>query len=262
MAGGDHNQTFWDHLDVFRSVIIRCIVAWMAGGVVCFCFRDWLFDILFAPSRPDFITYRWLREIAAATGWSSLTPPEFTPAFINTDLTGQFMAHMQVALWAGLVLVSPYVIVCLYGFIAPALYDNEKRWIIRAVGIGTALFLVGVLINYFIIFPFSFQFLFTYQVQEDIVNQIALSSFISTELMLSLMIGIVFELPIVGWALARMDIINAAMMRAYRRYALVAILIVAAIITPSGDAFTLMLVALPIYALYECTIIVVRSQTT
>ena len=254
-------SSFWDHLDVLRKVLFRCLIAWAIGAVAAFCFKDILFRLLFAPSTDGFVSYRGLAWLCGHTGWQSLCPDSFQASFINTELAAQFMTHIKVALWAGLVVVSPYLIVQLYGFVAPALYDQEKRHAAPIIIWGTVLFALGVLMNYFIIFPFAFRFLNNYQVYTEVHNQISLSSYISNLLMLSLLMGILFEIPIVNYLLAKAGLLQAATLKKYRRHAIVAIAIVAAVITPTGDAVTLTLVTVPIYLLYEVSIHIV-SRTT
>ena len=255
-------SSFWDHLDVLRKVLFRCLIAWVIGAAAAFCFKTALFDLLFAPSRDDFISYRGLAWLCEKTGWQSLCPGSFKASFINTELAAQFMTHIKVALGAGLVVVSPYLIVQLYGFVAPALYDNEKRHAAPIIIWGTLLFVLGVLMNYFVIFPFTFRFLNNYQVYSEVHNQISLSSYISNLLMLSLLMGILFEIPIVNYLLAKAGLLQAETLKKYRRHAIVAIAIVAAVITPTGDAVTLTLVTLPIYLLYEASIIIVKRHST
>ena len=172
-------SSFWDHLDVLRKVLFRCLIAWAIGATVAFCFKSILFNLLFAPSTDTFISYRGLAWLCEKTGWQSLCPGNFKASFINTELAAQFMTHIKVALGAGLVVVSPYLIVQLYGFVAPALYDREKRHAAPIIIWGTLLFVLGVLMNYFIIFPFAFRFLNSYQVYAEVHNQISLSSYIS-----------------------------------------------------------------------------------
>ena len=244
--------SFWDHLDELRSVLIRCVVAWGICAVAAFCFRDALFAFLFAPAHPDFITYRLLRYIIPS--FSEAAQSIIPISFINTQLAAQFTTHMQVAALAGVVIAFPYLLWQLYGFLAPALYPNEKRAAGRIIGFGTVLFLCGVALNYLVIFPFAFRFLATYQVQPEVVNQIALDSYVSTLLILSLLMGVLFEMPMVAWALGKAGLLEAAWLKQYRRHALVALMIVAAVITPTGDAFTLMLVTVPLYILYEISI--------
>jgi sec-independent protein translocase protein TatC len=247
-------KSFWDHLDELRSVLIRCVVAWGICAVAAFCFRDALFAFLFAPAHPDFITYRWLGHIIPS--FSEAAQSTIPISFINTQLAAQFTTHMQVAALAGLVIAFPYLVWQLYGFLSPALYTNEKRAAGRIIGFGTLLFLCGVALNYLVIFPFAFRFLATYQVQPEVVNQIALDSYVSTLLILSLLMGILFEMPMVAWALGKAGLLEAAWLKQYRRHALVTLMIVAAVITPTGDAFTLMLVTIPLYLLYELSIMV------
>ena len=244
-------ESFWDHLDELRSVLIRCVVAWGICAVAAFCFRDALFAFLFAPAHPDFITYRLLRSLPCVEGWG-----EVSVSFINTQLAAQFTVHMQVAALAGLVIAFPFLLWQLYGFLSPALYPHEKRAAGRIIGFGTVLFLCGVALNYLVIFPFAFRFLATYQVQPEVVNQIALDSYVSTLLILSLLMGILFEMPMVAWTLGKAGLLEAAWLKQYRRHALVTLMILAAVITPTGDAFTLMLVAIPLYLLYELSIMV------
>ena len=251
-------SSFWDHLEVLRKVLFRCLIAWAIGAIAAFCFKDSLFHILFAPSTSDFISYRGMAWLCAHTGWQSLCPDSFTASFINTELAAQFMTHVKVALWAGLIVVSPYLVVQLYGFVAPALYDNERRHSLPIILWGTLLFVLGVLMNYFVIFPFSFRFLNNYHVYEEVRNQISLSSYISTFLMLSLLMGILFEIPIVNYLLGKAGLLRSETLKKYRRHAVVAILIVAAVITPTGDAVTLALVTLPIYLLFELSILIVK----
>ncbi len=250
-------SSFWDHLDVLRKVLFRCLIAWTIGMMVAFCFKELLFDLLFAPSRDDFVSYRLMAWLCTQTGWQSLCPGSFQASFINKELAAQFMTHIKVALGAGLVVVSPYLIVQLYGFVAPALYDREKRHAAPIIIWGSLLFLLGVLMNYFIIFPFAFRFLNNYQVYVEVHNQISLSSYINNLLMLSLLMGILFEIPIVNYLLAKAGLLQAESLKKYRRHAIVGITIVAAVITPTGDAVTLMLVSLPIYLLYEVSIHIV-----
>jgi sec-independent protein translocase protein TatC len=177
---------------------------------------------------------------------------------MNTELTEQFMTHLRTACYAGVLMALPYIIYVLFGFVAPALYDNERRYATLLCGSGYLMFMLGTVINYLLIFPLTVRFLGTYQVSPDVANMLTLQSYMDTLLTMSLVMGIVFELPVVSWILGRMGLVNAQMMRSMRRHAIVAILIVAAIITPTTDAFTLFVVALPIWLLYEVSILIVR----
>ena len=249
-------QTFWEHLDELRSALVRIICAGLLCGVVAFIFKEWLFDFILAPSKSDFITYRLLNSLSGITG---VAVEEFSVEMINTALAQQFIIHMKTAFIVGLLCASPYILYCVMHFIAPALYNAEKRLIFGVVGSGYAMFLMGMALCYLLIFPLTFRFLGTYQVSEEVTNMISLESYISTLTGMSFMMGIVFELPLICWLMAKMGILKAAMMRNYRKHAIVAILVVAAIITPTADAFTLALVTLPMYLLYEISIRVVSN---
>ncbi len=238
-------MTFWDHLDELRSVFIRILVVTAAAAVVAFCLKDELFAIVLAPRSSDFITYRLM----------GVEP--FCVNLMNTGLTEQFMIHMKTAMYAGILVALPYIIYMLFGFISPALYDNERKYATLLCGSGYVMFMLGTLLNYFLIFPLTVKFLGTYQVSEDVANMLTLQSYMDTLLMMNLVMGIVFELPVVSWILGRMGLVNARMMQSFRRHAVVAIVAVAAIITPTTDAFTLIVVALPIWLLYELSIIIV-----
>lgn len=243
--------TFWDHLDELRTCFIRIFVAVFVCGIVAFCFKDFLFKIVLAPKSPDFLTYQFFTLLGADV-------ESFNVQLINTELAQQFLIHLKVAMYAGVVCVSPYIIYALFHFISPALYSNEKKASIQAIGGGYVMFLLGVLLTYFLIFPLTFRFLGTYQVSNEVTNYISLTSYISTLLVLCLLMGILFEIPIVCWLLARFGFLKHDFMKHYRRHAIVAICITAAIITPTADAFTLGIVALPIYLLYEFSIFIVK----
>lgn len=214
-------------------------------AVAAFVMKDWLFSVVLAPRSSDFITYRLLGT------------ETFQLHLMNTGLTEQFMVHIRTAMYAGLLLASPYIIYEAFRFVSPALYRNERRYAVWIVGAAYVMFILGTIVNYFVVFPLTVRFLGTYQVSSDVDNMLTLQSYIDTLLSMSLVMGVVFELPVVSALMGRMGLINASMMSDYRRHALVAILIVAAIITPTADAFTLFVVALPIYLLYEMSILVV-----
>ena len=239
-------QTFWDHLDELRSSLIRMGVAVGVLTVVAFVMKDELFSVVLAPRSGDFATYRLL----GATGPSI--------SLMNTGLTEQFMVHMRTALYAGLLLASPYILYELFRFVAPGLYAHERRYAVWIVGAAYVMFLVGTLVNYFVVFPLTVRFLGTYQVSPDVANMLTLQSYIDTLLGMSLVMGVVFELPVVCALMGRMGLIDSGMLSHYRRHAVVAILVVAAVITPTTDVFTLFVVSLPIYVLYEVSIVIVR----
>lgn len=226
-------MTFWEHLDELRRRIWYVLLAAIIAAVACFCFKEQLFAVVMYPKPADM-------------------------QLINVELTQQFLTHMRVALWAGMLIVSPYILYQLFAFVAPGLYNTERRLALRAVGGGYLLFLAGVALNYFVIFPFTVRFLGGYQVSAEVANTITLGSYISVLGVMSLLMGVVFELPVLCWLLAKIGVLKAAFMRKYRRHAIVVILIIGAIITPTGDPFTLALVSVPIYLLWELSILIVK----
>lgn len=238
--------TFWQHLDALRYSLIRMAVAAVVAGVAAFCFKETLFDVVLAPASDDFFVYRLVGA------------PPFSLHLVNTGLTEQFLIHMKVALLAGLLIASPYLLYVAFRFVAPALYPEERRVSVRLVGAAYAQFLVGVVLNYLLVFPLTVRFLGTYQVSENVSNLLTISSYVDTLVLMSLMFGIVFEIPVISYLLARFGLLRARWMTHFRRHAIVVILIVAAVITPTGDIFTLLLVSLPIWLLYELSIGLVR----
>lgn len=221
-------------------------IAAIAMGLVAFAMKEALFDIVLAPSKSDFFLYRIIGA------------EPFDIKLINTGLAEQFTIHMKVALTVGLLVASPHILYLLFHFVSPALYENEKRYSVRITLSAYLMFIVGVALNYFLVFPLTVRFLGTYSVSADIENMLTLSSYVDSMLMMSLWFGIIFELPVVCWLLGKFGLLKAEWMTRYRRHAIVAILIIAAIITPTGDIFTLMVVSLPIYILYEASAILVR----
>lgn len=239
--------TFWDHLDELRSSLLRMLGVTVLFAIIAFVLKDELFAIVLAPRSSDFLTYRLLGV------------EDFQLHLMNTGLTEQFMIHMRTAMYAGLLVASPYILYELFRFVSPGLYQNERRYAVWIVGAAYLMFLTGTLVNYLVVFPFTVRFLGTYQVSPDVANMLTLQSYVDTLLGMSLVMGVVFELPVVCGLMGKMGLINGHLMAQYRRHTLVAILIVSAIITPTTDAFTLFVVAVPIYLLYELSIVIVRK---
>lgn len=261
MKNGDNNGvlTLWEHLDVLRGVLWRVLLVVVVLTVAAFCFKDTLFYVVIAPDNPDFITYRWLGFVSERVFGTEMAP--FNVQLINTQLAGQFMVHVRVSLYAAALLALPYVLYALFGFVSPGLYENERRFASAFVFWGYLLFLLGVLLNYFIVFPLTFRFLGTYTVSSDVGNLINLTSYIDTLSILSIAMGLVFEIPLLCWLAAKAGILNASIMVRYRRYAVVAVVIAAAIITPTSDAVTLFIVSAPMLLLYEAGIAIVRRTS-
>ena len=241
-------MSFWNHLDALRTCIIKATIMVVVFGVLAFILKEQLFDIVLAPRTSDFITYKLMGS------------EPFSIHLMNTGLTEQFVIHMKVAMYTGLLVASPYVIYLIFGFIAPALYKSERKYVAQATFSAYAMFIIGTLVNYYLLFPLTVRFLGTYQVSADVQNMLTLQSYIDTLLSMTFVMGVIFELPVVSWLLARIGILKHNLMTAYRKHAIVVILIVAAIITPTGDVFTLLIVSLPIWLLYETSILVVKRS--
>lgn len=253
-------MTFWEHLDELRGSLIKMVVAVVVCAVIAFFFKNELFDIILAPQDSGFITYRLLEQIAASLFSDGLSDVgAWDVQLINIGLARQFLLHVKASVCAGILLTSPYLIYLLFHFISPALYTHERKYAIRLVVSGYIMFMLGVLLSYYLIFPLIFRFLGTYQVSDVVANTVTIDSYMETLMTVSLSMGIVFEIPVICWVLGRMGFINAALMSHYRRHVIVVLLIIAAIITPTSDVFTLMLVALPMWLLYEVSILIVRK---
>lgn len=241
-------MTFWDHLDELRGVLLRSALLATVFAVAAFCLKDALFAFLLAPTHGDFVTYRLLDGNV------------FQLHLINTGITEQFMTHMRAACYMGLLCASPYMLYALFRFVAPGLYETERRVAWWALGSAYVMFLAGTAINYLLVFPLAVRFLGTYSVSSDVTNMLTLQSYMDTLLGMTLAMGICFELPVVCWVLGRLGLLTAEHMRLYRRHVFVGILLAAAIITPTGDPLTLFLVAIPLYLLYELSMLIVRSR--
>lgn len=212
--------------------------------------------MLLAPSQWDFITYRYIEKFLHWIG-SSFTFNEYHVNLIATELSSQFMTHVTSAFYLGLLAASPFIIYELFRFVTPALYEKERKYSVQVAVIMYVLFLVGLLMSYFILFPVAFRFLGTYSVSNIVESNITLSSYISTFTTLTLVMGLVFQLPVVAYFLGKIGVVKSSFLKHYRRHALVIIMIMAAIITPP-DLMTLILVTIPLYLLFEVSILVLK----
>ena len=248
--------TFGGHLEVLRRMLFRILGVVAVIAAIVFCCRELTWRLLLAPSECDFITYQWIEQAARTMGFD-LTFERFQVDMIATDLSSQFMSHITTSIYLGLLGASPYIVFEIFRFISPALYEKEKKYSVQVVVIVYCLFLLGLLMSYYVLFPISFRFLGTYSVSEKIHSNITLDSYISTFTTLTLMMGVVFQLPVIAFVLTRLGIISSEMLSRYRQQSFLVIMIVAAIITPP-DLLTLILVTLPLYLLYEISIRVAK----
>lgn len=252
----DNLLTFGGHLEVLRRMLFRILGVALCIAIVVFCFKDQTFELLLAPGRWDFVTYRAIERCMALLG-SDFHFGEFHVDLIATDLSSQFMTHITTAIYLGLLGASPYIVYELFRFVSPALYENERKYSVQVVTVVYLLFIAGVLMSYYVLFPVSFRFLGTYSVSSVVHNTITLDSYISTFVTLTLLMGVVFQLPVVAFFLAKMGMVHSQMLMTYRRHAFIIIMVVAAVITPP-DILSLVLVTIPLYLLYEVSIRVIR----
>lgn len=244
----DKEMTFWDHLEELRGVLIRSAIVLVALFAVLFFFKTFIFDsIVLAPTKPDF----WLYKLLGIN---------FSLKLINIDVTAQFFIHMRVTFIAALIVCFPYLCYEIWRFVAPALYKNEIKAIRGAFAFGAGLFYLGAAIGYFIVMPLVMFFFSGYQVSESVENTFALGSYISIFSSMVLLMGILFEFPTVIAVLSKLGLVNRAFLKKYRRHAVVVIMLVAAVLTPTGDPFTMLVVALPLYLLYELSILICRND--
>ena len=254
------NKSIWEHLDDLKKVLVQMLIISLIFAIAAFFFKEQLFALLLAPQNSDFILYQWISQIGDKLGMPSMQIEPFSSNLINIELTAPFMIHMKVALYTGILISAPILIYKLFAYISPALYASEKRATLSVLPWAVLLFYCGIILNYLIIFPVSYRFLATYTVSDTVVNTISLSSYISTFTILSIMMGIAFEIPIVCLLLSKMGILSGELLSKYRRHAFVIIMIIAAIITPTSDIFTLMIVTLPIYLLFELGILLSKTH--
>ncbi len=248
---------FGGHLEVLRQILFRILGVTFVFSCIIFCFKSQTFDILLAPSDSSFITYRSVENLINKFD-PSFRFDDFDIDLIATDLSSQFVTHLSTSIYLGLLCASPLIMYELFRFVSPALLENERRYSTKIVISIYALFLMGVLMSYYVLFPISFRFLGTYSVADKVHSMITLDSYISTFISLSLLMGIVFQLPVIAFILAKMGVLQSSQMAKYRKHAFILIMLVAAIITPP-DILTLILVSLPLYALYECSTLLVSK---
>ena len=258
----DKELTFWDHLDVLRMALFRIIGVWAVLAVGYFIAMPYLFDhVVLAPCHNDFVFYELLHRIGEQLDLhDDFFTQQFEVKLININLAAPFFIHMSTAFWMSVVTAAPYLFFEVWRFISPALYPHERRGVKRALCLGTVMFFIGVLLGYFMVYPLALRFLSTYQLSGAIENQISLNSYIDNFMMLVLCMGLAFELPLVTWLLSLLGLIDRSFLRKYRRHAVVVIVILAAIITPTGDPFTLSVVAIPLYMLYELSILMIKEK--
>lgn len=256
MAASDGLLSFGGHLEVLRQMLFRILGVTLVFSCIVFCFKQLTFEILLAPSDSSFVTYNIVEHLMQRIDRSFVFEP-FNVQLIATDLSSQFVTHLTTSIYLGLLCASPFIMYELFRFITPALLENERRYSTKIMISVYSLFMIGVLMSYYILFPISFRFLGTYSVADKVHTMITLDSYISTFVSLTLLLGVVFQLPVITFILAKLGILNAPMMSKYRKHALIIIMLIAAIITPP-DIMTLIMITLPIYGLYEFSVWILK----
>lgn len=247
---------------MLRGVILRSLGAVVLFSIVFFVTLPWLFDnVILAPCRGDFITYQLIDLISEKSGLVSESVGNgYDVELVNIQLASQFFIHMSTSLWLAVIMSFPLIIYFLWNFISPGLYPEEKKNVSKALFLGNLMFYFGVLTGYLIVFPLTLRFLSDYQISSSVPNMISLDSYMDNFLMLIMMMGIIYELPLVAWLIGKTGILTKGFFNKYRRHAVVLLLALAAIITPTGDPFTLFVVFLPIYALWEFSVFLVPCE--
>jgi sec-independent protein translocase protein TatC len=252
-------MSFLDHLEALRWHFLKSISAIIIGGTVAYIYSDFVWNsILLAPKSPDFWTSRMLIKLSDLLGIQSNGLNQHPIQLINFDLSGQFMVDVWTAIIAGFIIAFPYVVYQFWSFIRPALYENERKHASGAVAIMSGLFLIGVLFGYYLIVPFSLDWLGGYSISKEVVNQINILSYISSVTSIVIAGGVSFELPIVVYFLSKIGLLNPKFLRKYRRHSYVVLLIIAAIITPP-DVLSQTIVSIPLILLYEVSIFISAS---
>ena len=239
-------MSFWDHLEVLRGTLFRSVLAILLVSVFFLAIPERLFKAVLWPTTPDFILYKWLGL-------------DFSMSLINIEVSAQFFVHLKVSVLMAIVVAFPYIIYEIWKFVAPALYDTEKKAVRKAFGMSSFLFYLGVAVGYFIVLPVCLMFFMNYTVSDAVENTISLSSYISLFTSMVFLIGLLFEFPTVVLVLSHLGLLTRKQLRGFRKSAFVVILILAALITPS-DPFSMFVLSIPLYGLYEFSILVCKND--
>jgi sec-independent protein translocase protein TatC len=253
-------MSFLQHLEEFRWHLVRSAAVIALFAITAFCLNDFVFDtVIFGPLRQDFISYKVLCELGHKIGAGDVMCMTIKPAHLQTlSASEQFFNHMWISFLCGIILGFPFVLWEFWKFVRPALKNKEIGPVKIFVVIAYVLFLIGIFFGYFLLFPMSYNFLINYQVSSSgiVQTQNTFDDYISLISTMTLVAGIIFEMPILVYFLTRMTLLTPQFMRKYRKHAVIIILIAAAVITPSPDVTSQMVVAIPMYLLYELSVFV------
>lgn len=262
MEENNDGMTFWDHLEELRWTLVRSVSALFIFAILGFVVTPYIYDAwILGPTRANFVLYDYLCRVTSSVPFlPDFCDSTFQIKIINYNLTSQFFRHMTTSFWLALMFSFPYLTFEAWRFISPALYVTERRSIRWVFCFGTIMFFIGCAVGYFLVFPITFRFLSTYQLSEMIENTISLDSYMDNFFTLIFIMGIVFELPLVSWLLSQLGLLDKSFFKKFRRHAIVGLLVLAAMITPSGDPFTLSVVFVPLYLLFELSRVMVKAR--
>jgi sec-independent protein translocase protein TatC len=254
--GGEKEMSFLDHLEELRWHVIRSLIAVVIFTIAAFILAPWIFqNIVFAPARVDFATFKWLCRLGDTIGYEGLCVKEIPFKVQSRFMTGQFTMHIMASFIIGLVVAFPYVVWEIWRFIKPGLQVKERKYSRGAVAAISVLFFSGVLFGYFVIAPWMVYFLANYSISDVIVNEFDITSYVSTVVLMVLGSGLLFQLPVVIYFLSKMGIVTPQFLRKYRKHSVVVILIIAAIVTPP-DPLSQIMITIPLYILFEVSIVI------
>jgi sec-independent protein translocase protein TatC len=258
----DKGLTIWEHLDVLRKHLFRILIMFVVFTIAGILIVPEIFDsVILAPCTSDFLTYRFMAKLGRYIPFMpDFGDTSFAVEVININVTTQFMTYLSTSVAIGVSLIIPYALYEIWQFVRPALFPNEIRNVKIVFLVGGMLFLIGGLVGYFVVFPLVFRFLVTFELSKHIANMVSLDSYMDNFFSMIIIMGIVFELPIVCWLLSKFGLIYRSFFNKYRRHAIVVTLIAAAFITPSGDPFSLFVVFLPLYMLWELSALFVQKN--
>ena len=252
-----NEMSFLDHLEVLRWLLVRSSIAIVIGACGVYFIADWLFEeVIFGPTRVDFVTYRFFCDLSHQLGFAdSICVTELPFIIQNTEMEGQINIFVWICILGGFILAFPYILWLLWGFISPALYEKERRNAKLFIFISSLLFFLGVVFGYYVVVPMSVQFVATFSISDMVQNQFNIASYMGMVKMSILASGLYFELPIVIFFLSKLGLVTPEFLRKYRKYGIVIILIIAAIVTPP-DVVSQIMVAVPMILIYEFSILI------
>ena len=250
-------MSFMDHLEELRWLLVRATIAMLVGAAITFFVSDFIFnEIIFGPTNPNFITYRLFCELSNYVGFAdSICVTELPFVIQNTDMEGQVTILVWTCITAGFIIAFPYILWLLWNFISPALYEKERKNAKYFIFVASILFFLGVLFGYYVIVPMSVNFFATFTVSTIIKNEFNVDSYIGMIKTSVVACGLFFELPIIIYFLTKLGLVTPDFLRKYRKYGIVIILIVAAIVTPP-DVVSQVIVSIPMFLIYEASIFI------